>query len=131
MKRRSRIKKWWVISIIMIVILSNLPPLKPYFRFFLDENHYRYSNETGSFTFVEFKAHDIKMMNRRFDRYKSTSPAAHDTIVYRLFKKNPLSFWRWSGYMFDSRYKLPYKSWDEIKKVRGEDPRYTTNTRDF
>lgn len=45
-----------------------------------------------------------------------------DTVVYRLFKKNPLIFWRWREYIFgDEKYKFPYKDWDEIEKKRPKD----------
>jgi hypothetical protein len=50
-----------------------------------------------------------------------------DTIVYRIFWKNPFTFWRWGYYLIgDEKYNFPYKNWDEIGKRRAT---YKTNVR--
>ncbi|WP_316819227.1 hypothetical protein [Pedobacter nyackensis] len=109
------------ISIIVgcIVILSNVPPFTGLLKTFVDERHYRYSTYNGSFTFYEFMSRKFEMMN---DIHKScllSQPDLKDKQIYRVFTKNPLAFWRWGLYFFDERYKLPYKDWEGIKKIRG------------
>jgi hypothetical protein len=107
-----------IISIIAIIILSNVSPFVWMFKNFVDERHYRYSNYNGSFTFYEFMSRDFEMMKRSHKGCLSYRPSLKDKNVYRLFTKNPFAFWRWRLYFFDERYKLPYKSWEEIKKRR-------------
>ncbi len=118
--------------IVAIVILSNVPPVYGFFRLIFDSKHYRYSNSDGSFTSYEF-------MGRRFDTVKNmhSSCLGHDhnitdKTLYRLFSKNPLAFWRWRLYFFDERYKLPYKDWRQIEKIRETEKKETMGcARDF
>ncbi len=122
--------KNWIFVLIIIMLISNFPPIKSVISFFTDENHYRYSNEEGLFTFVEFKSRDQAMMLRKFESFKIEHPEK-STMVYRLFWKNPVAFWRWGEYYYDKRYNLPYLSWKEIRKKRGYDLKYSTNWQDF
>ena len=115
------------------MLLSNFPPIKSLFKLFIDENHYRYSNADGSFT-----AWDIPFKQRLYNLnptvpngFKEAHSNTKDTLVYRLFGKNSLCFWRWAEYYYDRRYKLPYKSWKEIRKKRGYDLKYSNNWQDF
>ena len=120
------LQKYGIVLFIAILFLNMLPIDK----LFSDGSYYRYSNNNGSVTFIEFKARDFEMMNRWFQSYRQVHPEA-DSIMYRLFKKNPLAFWRWRQYCWGKRYKLPYKSWSEIKFVRGKDPENKTGFQDF
>lgn len=106
------------ISIIGIIILSNMSPFVWFFKNFVDERHYRYSNYNGSNTFTEFKSRNFEMMKSVHRSCLLSHPNQKDRNIYRLFSKNPLAFWRWRLYLFDERYRLPYKDWKEIKKRR-------------
>lgn len=127
--KRQKLKNWAFVLLI-IILISNIPPIKSVIGLFMDEYHYRYSNEDGAFTFVEFKSRDQAMMFRKFESFK-IEQTEKSTTVYRLFWKNPFAFWRWGEYFYDKRYKLPYKSWKEIRKRRGYDLEYSTNWQDF
>ncbi len=116
---------------LFLIILSNVPPVKYVFRLLFDEYHYRYSNQSGSLTYVEFKAHDIRGLYRKVNSYKTAFPHASDTVVFRLYKRNLLCFWRWGEYIYDSRYKIKYKNWETIKALRGYDLQYSNNWQDF
>lgn len=106
-----------IISIsLVIIIFSNFLPMD---RAFLDGSNYSYSNKDGSVTFTEFKGRDFEMMKRKVESY-SQKTGNTDTTIYRLFKRNPLTFWRWGNYFISKRYRLPYKDWSEIKAIRGE-----------
>ena len=131
MKAPAIFNKPWFLGLIAFIIIANIPPIKPLYRLAFDEYHYRYSNENGSFTFVEFKARDVKMMYRRMDGYKQLFPLSNDTSLYRLYKRNILCFWRWGEYIYDERYKMPYMSWKEIKRRRGYDLENSNNLQDF
>lgn len=116
-------KKYRKIIIVgtVIIFLSNVFPLAIVFRLFLDERHYRYSNYNGSLTFTEFMNQNFDTMKNRHEACKLARPDLKDKRIYRLFTKNPLAFWRWGRYFFDERYKLPYKSWNEIRKIREQE----------
>lgn len=77
-----------------------------------------YSNATGSFTFEEMntKERNFEMCRRKFEEFKKQST---DATLYRLCEKNFLKFWNWGNYLFRQKFKLPYKSWDEIESKRG------------
>lgn len=52
---------------------------------------------------------------------RETYPNA-DTVMYRLFWKNPLCFWQWREYFNkDMKYQFPYKNWKEIETKRPKD----------
>jgi hypothetical protein len=112
--------------LVLIIIISNSWIFKTISG--IDNDYYRYSNFSGLATFKEYPADRIYIdknflngTNNRWGHYKTTFPKnSNDTILYRLFKKKPLKFWRWFEYANKWQYKLPYKDWQEIKKRRGE-----------
>ncbi|WP_316794733.1 hypothetical protein [Pedobacter frigoris] len=114
MKHRKKI----LIIIGCIIILSNIPPISALIQISVDERYYRYSNYNGTMTFTQFMSRNFEMMKNRHNSCLLARPNLKDKQVYRLFTKNPFAFWRWRLYFFDERYKLPYKDWKEIEKVR-------------
>ena len=101
--------------ITVIVIVANLPPAK----WLADPDDIAYSNEKGTFTFDEVNSsgRDYKLCIENFQAFKVTH--SNDTLLYRITAINILAFWRWSDYLIKNKYKLPYRSWDEIEKLRG------------
>lgn len=116
------------ITAIVIIILSNTTPFVWMLKNTVDERHYRYSNYNGSNTFCEFMDLNFEMMKSVHASCLSHHPDQKDKNIYRLFSKNPLAFWRWRLYLFDRRYKLPFKNWDDIKNKR-ENLKETTGCR--
>ena len=109
-----------------IILFSNLNPIQYLISIFLDENYYQYSNYNGSFTTKEhvFKGTGFRGVKNEFKNYKLDSKSfkkSNDTLLYRLFLRNPLRFWHWKDYFLDERYQLPYKNWKEIRERRGYD----------
>ncbi len=114
MQLRKKTFKISVIVIIAIIILSNIGPMHSFVSLFANANHHRYSSSTAGFTFLEqYQGRDTAMLKKKFDLFKKETS---DTILYRLFSKNPLAFWRYIDYYKDPRYDLPYKDWKEIEK---------------
>jgi hypothetical protein len=111
-------KKKILIVIAILVLAANLPPCKQVLTILTSDGYYRYSTGKGSFTFEEIKARNYDMMRRRYTSFKYERKSA-DTVLFRLFNRSPLHFWRWGDYLIDERYNLPYKSWEAIKKERG------------
>lgn len=112
--------------LILISILTNIPPLK----WVWGQEDLLYSNSNGSFTFDEVnnQGRNYKLCLENFQSFKATHP--NDTLLYRITSMNIFSFWRWANYLFDKKYKLPYKSWEEIEAVRGS-IKYKTNWQAF
>ena len=126
LKKRKTIV--WTTIALSIFIMSNISPVHEVFSLFGDNDHFRYSNHNGEFTFVEFKGRDTIMLKKVFNIFSEKSG---DTVLYRLFSKNPLAFWRISKYFTDPKYKLPYKSWAEIKAKRKYELKNSNNWQDF
>jgi len=96
-------------------MIINLPPVK--WLWGIDDCSY--STGDGSFTFVEanLNGRDLVMCNRKFDDFKSEHP--DNKVLYRLCAINGLYVWKYGDYLFSRKYRLPYKSWEEIDKLRG------------
>ena len=110
-----------VIAMLLWMGLSNLPMVRDVYSFLFDEGHYRYSNANGTYTVMDFKSNKYHLGKVVPKEMLQEYPGTTDTLVYRLFWKNPLAFWRWYDYVSgDPRYNLPYKSWKEIEKRRME-----------
>lgn len=131
-----------LIILLSIILISNIPPINKWIDFVFDDNHYSFSNADGTSTFIyqsfmggafsvpkilsttiSDPAVDTLGMGGNSNippgkALRDKYPGA-DTVVYRLFWKNPLTFWRWGNYIFgDIKYDYPYKNWNEIKKHR-------------
>ena len=127
---------------LIVVLISNVPQVTEWIEFFV-ANNYAYSNADGTFTVIYNRSINGKF---RLPKYLSTTeidsmqtdhmgdlkiervpiglelrkvfPNA-DTVVYRIFKKNPAAFWRWGSYLMgDEKYNFPYKDWNKIEKRR-------------
>lgn len=99
--------------------MSNIPPLKYFFNWIVDETHYEYTSSSGNFNVIDRSGNNIAAIEKGFkESLKNKNLTSEDTILYRLFWKNPMAFWRYSSY-FDKnheRYKLPYKSKEDIER---------------
>jgi len=100
---------------IFTIILLNIPPIK----YIFGNDDCRYSNANGSFTFQEanFNSRDYENAKWKFSEYKKRNST--DTIMYRLCRINLLYVWQYGDYLFSPKYRLPYKSLQEIEKKRG------------
>ncbi|MBN9296847.1 MAG: hypothetical protein J0I41_07535 [Filimonas sp.] len=109
--------------LVVLLVIINLPPIAAPLRTIIDDNQFRYSNADGSYTIQEhfFKARLMRepYTNKVHQDFIKRYPGTTDTIIYRLYWRNPLCFWRWGYYLFDKRYStFQYKNWDKIKEVR-------------
>ncbi|MGN7988705.1 hypothetical protein ACTJKC_15255 [Pedobacter sp. 22226] len=104
MKKKIKI---WIIIIVSIVIITNLPPV----NYFLEEN-YSYQNNDASFIYVEQpgKGLDYEVGQIRFKRFQKQNPDKDQTL-YRTFTLKPWKFWEWWQMLRHfERFKLPYYS---------------------
>ena len=109
------------VVLLLFLAISNLPVVKDVYGLLFDEDHYRYSNANGTYTGQDIKSRRYNLSPTVPKQFLAEYPGITDTLVYRLFWKNPLAFWRWYEYVSgDPRYNLPYKSWKEIEKKRLE-----------
>jgi hypothetical protein len=100
---------------ILIILIFNLTPAK----WIAGYDDLLYSNETGTFTFNEanYAGRNYQLCKVNFEEYKKNEKT--DTILYRITQKNFFKFWRWGDYLTKEKYKLPYRDWKEIERVRG------------
>ncbi|MNL28118.1 hypothetical protein D3C87_1497490 [compost metagenome] len=117
-------KRYYILtSLIVIIFLSNIPPLLYTFDWLVDETHYKYTTASGNFSVTDRSGNNIVAIKKGFK--ESMDPEkliVDDTVLCRLFWKNPLAFWRYHSYLDknDPRYKLPYKREEEIEKRKKE-----------
>ncbi|GHE45569.1 hypothetical protein GCM10017764_31010 [Sphingobacterium griseoflavum] len=85
----------------------------------IDKDHFRYANADASFTDIEHFDWMRPWMNEWVVRgfMESQRPTQQHMEVFRLYKINPLCFWRWRYYILVSG-KFKYKSWQEIEPNR-------------
>ena len=114
-----KIFKYSLITFSMIVVIANLPVINKQLLHALDQNHFRYSNLNASFTDEEsFEFKDGYISDWPIERFiKETHPSTENRTVYRLYRINPLCFWRWNYYLSISN-DFKYKDWKEIEKNR-------------
>ena len=104
-----------IIAAILVIVLLNIPPIK----FIFSNDDCRYSNANGSFTFQEanFNSRGYENAKWKFSEYKKRYSA--DTTLYRLCPMSPFYVWKYGDYLLSEKYRLLYKSWDEIENKRG------------
>lgn len=104
---------------LIVGFISNLPFVNGYILHRVDSDVFKYSNADASYTRHEtfgFKSTPISL--KSIDRYiEEFRPEKRNQKVYRLYRINPLCFWRWSHYLLTS-IDFDYKSWREIEPNR-------------
>jgi hypothetical protein len=110
-------KKTIIIFVLSVLLFPNLPVVNKYIAHKLDENHFKYANLDGSFIATQsfsFKSPGFSTFG--FEQFiKETDPAPENQILYRLYKINPLCFWRWNNYIQNGRH-FEYMDREIIKK---------------
>lgn len=119
MKRKTIriLRKTIVIVLGIILLLPNVPFIGKDIHKWLDTGYFRYSNLDGSYYLTQdfdFKSPGFSTFG--FEYFvKNTSPAKENQKLYRLYKINPLCFWRWSYYLRHSIH-LDYMAPSVIEK---------------
>lgn len=117
MKRKT--KKRLIILVIAIILASNVPILNLGLLARLDEGKLRYSNGDASWTIIEKFNYFSGLVQKEGykEAIESKNPTNENTEMYRLYRMNPLYFWRWSYYLIVSK-DFKYKNWKEIEPNR-------------
>ena len=128
------------ILLVTIILFVNIPLVTLMIDSVLHQDYYDYSNGDGTFTLWcgSFKEepypNGLTLSLTTIDTLQEgeTKPVGAqlreiypnaDTVIYRLFYKNPFKFWHWYEYLFtkDHKFDFPYKSWQEIYAKRPKD----------
>lgn len=114
MKKRTII----IVSFIILIVV-NLPVVNTEILNRIDRDHFRYSNADASFTDIEYFDPLQPWINEwTLERFvRENSPSENNKKVFRIYRINPLCFWRWRYYYVVS-WKFEYRSWDEIEPNR-------------
>lgn len=111
-------KKKVIIWVLVVIIFSNLPLINKEILRIVDREHFRYSNEDASFTRKDYFDFKSGVGSKTLDQESiRISLKSSDEEVYRLYRINPLCFWRWTHYLMVSK-QYKYKSWEEIEPNR-------------
>lgn len=119
-------KKKIIIWSIVVIIVSNLPYVNKEVLNLVDSGRFRYSNADASFTRIDaFYVIKPGLVDKEFDEKlleTYLNPTDENKEIFRLYRINPLCFWRWRYYLLTSRH-FKYKSWKEIEPNRApKDP---------
>lgn len=121
--KKKNMKKAILIVIGTILLIPNLPFIGKDISHRLDEGYYRYANLDGSYTITQdFNFKSPGFSDLHFEYWvKMTSPAQENRKLYRLYKINPLCFWRWKNYLVNGvhfDYMDPYIIEKNIEKKK-------------
>lgn len=112
-------KKWIALTMIIVIIVSNLPVISTALMEKIDGDHFKYANSDASFTSIQ----PLDIMHPWMNEWvvwgfiEDYRPTQENMEVFRLYRINPLCFWRWRYYLLVSR-KFAYKSWKDIEPNR-------------
>ena len=115
----SRKTKIWISIVIIVIILTNITPLKYIIRLFeRDFGYYQYTMIKGDSISSSFEhgfgPDELGWFSAQRDTaFVKKYPEKFKDTLYRNFWKNPLVFWHWRDYFFDERYTLPYLDRDK------------------
>jgi len=93
-----------VITATVVILVSNMPFINSILLHTLDKGKIRYSNADGSFTYID-RFEFLAGMYTKSDTEEIGE-------IYRLYRLNPLYFWRWSFYLMVSK-DFRYKNWEK------------------
>ncbi len=124
--------KKFLIGFLIVVIVANLPFINKHILHSLDDDTFKYSNNDASFTYTQgfgFKdSYFSKDINQLFIQYDNPEPINQE--IFRLYKINPLCFWRWYYYIVTSLH-FKYKSWSDIEPYRVPYEKYKSRWQEF
>ncbi|MDQ8051907.1 MAG: hypothetical protein REI78_02725 [Pedobacter sp.] len=107
MKNKIKASKFIGIAIIVVIIVSNTPPLQ---YFLLERYHYQNADKSFEYTEEPGQALDYKVAEIRWTRFKAENSNNPNQILYRTFRLKPWQFWEWWQFIAHSkRFTLPYK----------------------
>lgn len=101
--KKKNLKKAIIIVLAIILLIPNMPFIGKDISHQLDEGYYRYANLDGSYVITQdfnFKSPGFSDFHFKY-WVKMTSPPQENRKLYRLYKFNPLCFWRWKNYLLN------------------------------
>lgn len=124
--KKKKMKKAILIFVGIILLIPNLPFIGKDISHQLDEGYYRYANLDGSYTITQdfdFKSPGFSDLHFKY-WVKMTSPPQENRKLYRLYKINPLCFWRWQNYLVNG-VQFDYMDPKVIEKNRKKNTKRT------
>ena len=105
-----------MIVLLVLVVFSNFPPLRPFIEIFVFPRPMYYTTIDHGFNDEEilFKGRDYETVSRLFENYKEMN-GKPNAVLYRTFPIEPWRFWLWLQYLSHPKYRLPYLEMTEHK----------------
>jgi hypothetical protein len=113
-------KRKFIIGIVLsVLVIPNTPIIGTEILKAIDGDHFRYSNANAAFTGIEYMDVFSPWMSKwvTYGFIEATRPQMANMEIFRLYRINPLCFWRWRYYLTVSRH-FEYRDWETIKPNR-------------
>ena len=100
-----------LIVIIIVIIVSNLPPVKSFIEGIIFAKAKYYTTKAHGFNDSElvFQGRTYDHVMRRFDNFKKICGEPNEPL-YRTFPIQSWKFWLWGEYVFHPKYRLNFMS---------------------
>lgn len=105
-----------LIYILVIIIMSNLPPLNFFFRFFSGDSimpvvyDNLYVTQDLKYQYQGYLKDTLK--NDCYRQYRALFPKSNPTL-YRVQPLELWRFWRWGQYLLEEKWRQPYRKVSE------------------
>ncbi|AZB25157.1 MULTISPECIES: hypothetical protein [Bacteroidota] len=105
--------------VLFVLVIPNTPIIGTEILKSIDGDHFRYSNANAAFTGIEYIDIFAPWMSKwtTYGFIYDTRPEMTNMEIFRLYRINPLCFWRWRYYLTVSRH-FAYRDWEKIEPNR-------------
>ncbi|MEE6126017.1 hypothetical protein V2E39_01310 [Chryseobacterium arthrosphaerae] len=113
-------KRKFITGIILsVLVIPNTPVIGTEILKAIDGDHFRYANANASFTSIQYIDTYTPWMSKwvTYGFIYDTKPEMVNMEIFRLYRINPLCFWRWRYYLTVSK-NFEYRDWEKIKPNR-------------
>ncbi|AYZ36179.1 hypothetical protein EGY07_11600 [Chryseobacterium indologenes] len=113
-------KRKFIIGIVLsVLVIPNTPIIGTEIVKAIDGDHFRYANANAAFTSIDYMEVYQPWISKwtTFGFIHDTKPEMVNMEIFRLYRINPLCFWRWRYYLTVSK-NFEYRDWEKIKPNR-------------
>ncbi len=112
-------RKFFIGIVLFVLVIPNTPIIGTEILKAIDGDRFRYSNANAAFTYTEYIDIYQPWMNKwtTYGFIEDTRPEMTNMEIFRLYRINPLCFWRWRYYLTVSIH-FEYRDWEKIKQNR-------------
>ena len=112
-------RKFIKVIVLSILVIPNTPIIGTEISKAIDGDNFRYSNANAAFTSIDYMEVYQPWINKwtTYGFIEATRPQMANMEIFRLYRMNPVCFWRWRYYLTVSK-NFEYRDWEKIKPDR-------------